>query len=459
MAIGKARTGRTDLDPVPHIPQDNVDGVINRVPLAVPVPTRNAIVDSQYVNTAILTMHTEGDNWFVNYYRQLLGLSDALRSWDVSAMAASQQYELTKKYIIKVDSALVPSQDDATKEFSVAGEGGMVYGLVPNKGDMFTADIGGGQMGLFVVVSSERRNPLKQSTYQVRYGLHSILTPELLAKLDAKVVKKQVFVPSLIERFLSPFLTEAANAAVIDLETIDIEQREHFMNMFWSTDVVSIKLPTSECRYYDGFHAVFCKYLGLGNIRRPIDYYKYGEIGDGEYYTLWDMIIKGEGRVTREPIRDVGVLSVKAFTGIHVQRGVRWSPYSHAIFPRHETFGMSEESKALVNATILMTLPEEDKLVPVVALPEPLGENNTLSGRPMYYPLSFTPYVLSTAFYDGNVNDMCVFELMLNRILKGDAIPHGITSALATELYKLPLMSQYYYGPLLLAIVHYSMQM
>lgn len=443
---------KTQAPPLPSNPQANLDGVAERKPVVTDVATRKSVVDSQYAPLSHLVIHTGGDAWTVDYYRQLNGLDDPLQPLQRGTLPAHQQYCKVERFTLKVDTPLEPVQDPQTKEFQLTGEGAVEYGLIPNKGDMFVADIGSGRVGLFCVSSSERLIDTKLATYRIRYQLVDEYTPVWETDLEGKVVETLVFESSMVELHDSPFMSQAAHRQLLTLNDYGDRISQQFMDRFWSRDVQSLLVPQTAQRLYDGFHAAFCLHLGLGDVLRPIDVYRYGTVDAEDVPTLWGAFMEMDTWPLEDACRKIGGVSVRSFGGTAAYRGVTWSPYEQALYPDG---GVPDYRDALKIATAWPIFTDYPPARPPQALPHDVGERHQLTGRLMYPTLSGTSYVLSEAFYEGATLEMSVLELCCWRMLSGESVASELTQVLCEHVFRRPLLEQFYFMPLLLVLIHY----
>ncbi|AQT27944.1 putative virion structural protein [Vibrio phage pVa-21] len=447
-----AETENVGWEQDPHNPL-NIDGVVENKPVVTKVQERRSVVDSEYTPITHLILHSSGDMWTVDYYRQLIGLDDMLRPLSFDVDIAEQNYELIKGFKLRVDDPLQPEQDTETKEFNVTGSGAITHGIVPNTGDMFVADIGNGKAGLLAVTSSEKASYTKDAAYLIRWVLVSEMDDEKWAnELARKVSKTLHYVDELAEMYDTPFMTESAFNTYVSLARQDERLIEYFKELFWSKEVHSIRMADQDEKIYDGFHARFCRDLGLTDVRRPIKTYSLGRLDDEDVNTLWDLF--DEMDTYRMPMlhRDFVLNMSKSMPGLHVMRTIAWSPFTWALVPE----GVIDDIDGEVEFRDGLLTPEvvSNGKGPTM-LPEALRARFNLAEKPLYDLVTFKPYVLSTAFYDGNRAEMNILEQMLHRALCNEVVPPEVVDVLTRELFTEPRLSIYYYTPLILVLIHY----
>lgn len=429
------------------------DGVVENIPVVTKVQERRSVVDSEYMPVTHLILHSSGDMWSVDYYRQLVGLDDMLRPLSFEVGPAEQNYELIRGFQLRVDDALDTSQDQETKEFTVTGAGAITHGIVPNSGDMFVADIGNGKAGLLTITSSEKASYTKDASYLIRWTLVSEFDdPKWRKELDSKVSRTLHYVNELAELYDTPFMTESAFNTYVSLAKQDVRLIDFFKEMFWSKEVHSIRMAEQDEKIYDGFHAKFCRDLGLGDIRRPIKTYGLGRLDDEDICTLWDLFEDMDTYRHSMLHRDFILNHVKTMPGVHVMRTIAWSPFTYALVPEgviEDIDGEMVFSAGLLEPEVIANSKG------LTVLPEELRKRFNLSSKPLYDLVTFKPYILSTAFYDGNRSEMNILEQMLHRALSSEVVPPEVVDVLCREIFTEPQLSIYYYTPLILVLIHY----
>lgn len=436
----------------PNNPQDLSDVVENK-PVITQVSTRRSVVDSEYMPTSHLIIHSSGDKWRVDYYRRLAGLDDVLQPLSSGMSATEQQYELIKDAYLHVESPLTTSQDNTTKEFSVTGEGSLTHGITPNYGDMFVADIGNGSMGLFTITTSLLTSYSKGAAYTLEWVLvDDISNGTYQEQLDQKTVRTLHYVEELVELYDSPFMTESAYATYVDLHEQDHRLIKNFQHRFWSSEVQSLRIPGQDLKGYDGWHAAFCRDIGLVNNRYPVQLYNLGRIKDSDITTLWRLFSDMDDY--RFPLLHTAFClhSVKSLPGKHVTRSVAWSPFDLALVPTGDV-ETADGVVSFYDDEMSFDIPPVSKMP--VSLPTDLQKRFNLPPAPLFKNATISPYVLSQAFYDKDMDNVSILELMALRLIKGDVVPPEVVSVLASELFTENAISVYYYTPIILVLIHY----
>ena len=109
--------------------------------------------DNRYTPRINLITHVSGSEWIVNYYSQILTTDSQLSGQQLSLNATNQQYKKINQFKFKVSSPLTTSQNTEDNSMEVVGESIIPNFIIPNVGDMFVADLGEGNIGVFKINS------------------------------------------------------------------------------------------------------------------------------------------------------------------------------------------------------------------------------------------------------------------------------------------------------------------
>lgn len=416
-----------------------IDPIIENAPVAVTRPDRNALIDSNYTPAQNLVSHIEGAPWTCNYYRQVLGKDNTVKPLQVGVSSAHQPYDLYRGYILRVNSAITTNQDPETKEFSAVGEASMFYGLVPNVGDMFVADAGGGELGMFTLTEVERMGYMKQACYRINFQLICRGQDPRFDLLESRVQRTFVFDVELLELMDNPFLSLDDHLKFEGLAEQHARISRYFKAKFWSAQVNTLKVPQQNGLLYDGFHSEFCRYIGLENPLESIRVHQLGGLPYDGVGTLWSAFKELSTHPLMLAHRKFNVILTNMFMSYPVLRGIYYTQFEELIYPSGD-FGNDDPGVLKATGSLMTRLP-------------PAGEV-TADGD--YFPIDYDDaYVLSHAFYDEDPTKMSGFERLLYDMLCQKAVPVDKVDKLAKGYFKLALLEQFYYAPLLLVLINY----
>lgn len=506
--VGQAGTPKPIEDPerangatVPLNPQ-KLDGTVENEPELNYLPTRRSVVDSEYTPLSHIIVNAEGDKWPNDYYKAQVGMNDELMPLAQGTAVPHQQYIEIKDFIIHVTAPLQQQQDQETKEFTVTGEGTVFYGLIPNKGDMFVADVGDGRAGAFTITETERLSYSKEACYRISYVLTDYLTQAIEGQLTAKTVKTYHFELALVEMHESPYLTESDYQMYVSLNEQSGFLTNHFNRLFWARVAQTVALPQQRSLTFDAFHADFCMNVGLGGQHNPITMYSNGYVKISEIYTIWNILKDMDAGQIPYAHPTFGIASAEAFFECTANRGIAWSQFAYTVYPTSDfvTGGYDEQIRTAVavikdhlngdpdyngckccNYEMLdygivdqyrfklprdlcgccddedePTTPPEPSTPPVdpekpqppIVPPRP---------KPMFPLIGVTQhYVLSKAFYEGDRELMSKFELVIMDMLEGKPILTKDVSMFCQAIRKHSQLQQFYFIPIILMLIRYS---
>lgn len=210
-------------------------------------------VDSRYTPLKSLIQYLEGSSWIVNYYSQIIDSSDETGPQQSDQNPIYQQYLLIHELEMKVQQALTVTQDTESKESEVVGSAMMYPGVIPNKGDMFLADIGDGRAGIFTITTAEKKSILKDSAYRIDYTLIGYTDENKLNDLKRKTIQEAYFVKDYAKFGQNPVVLAPDFEKLIDLrEVYKVLVNQYFAD-FFSHDFQTLIVPDQTSPTYDPF--------------------------------------------------------------------------------------------------------------------------------------------------------------------------------------------------------------
>ncbi|MGL5648914.1 MAG: hypothetical protein ACRDDY_13785 [Clostridium sp.] len=412
----------------------NLEGTTEFKPTVVLRPERTAVVDSTYLDHSRLAPHLSGAPMKAVYYSSVVGKDDTLRPLDLKANPVNQQYHCYRDMILRVTSPLNPSsQDTDSKEFNLVGSADMYYVMPPNKYDMFVADAGGASTGIFTITDVEKLSHLKFSAYRVDYKLVGIDNMEMLQNLEAKSIRTMYYDESLFDYFNTPFLDEDTKKKYETLGEILDDLHRDYLDTFWDQARFSFRMPTADgSTVFDPLISDYIRYIGLEDVQRPATTWGVGALDLTRCKTLW-WLLKQEGYESlRYVTRDVRPYPVKQFNVHARMRNITYSPYAVVMYPIVKGPYENTDTNRLYPTTVDYGSQEESEDFPVI-------------GR--------STYVLSEAFYSGDVEKMCTIERLLASMLKSDPVNVNKLIDLAKAIPTMEYIRRFYLTPILITII------
>lgn len=362
--------------------------IFNPEPLEVkqPVPVKQItdtgatapVYDNVNNQAPPLITDIDGQLWVVDYYKQMLAENDTPRPLDITLDPSLQQYLMINNFHISATDDLTSDTDPVTGTTTITGEG-LIYPdtIIPNVGDMFIGRIDARTLSIFVILEAQRESFYKRSVYRVTYRVFSGYDLNLASNLASKVVDKHFFDSRRLKTGIAPIVSYTT----INNEKQYLKEIENILDRlyleFWVNDIESFGWIESSLLTYDPWAINFYNTVIGRSIRgtkdMPRAYAFNGSEDLANKPTLWRVLRKSNS------------------TGLKY------------LYPR--VF----DSK---NVFHLETTNYYDSIIHTKINRIPMPKRWS---RPII-DLSTGTYVLSHAWYEGDLNSMSPIEVMLTSI-------------------------------------------
>jgi hypothetical protein len=237
----------------PDVPCVEGDGPLPDAVLMEPEVYRGITIDLEYAAPSHMMAWTNGSNWVVDYWSQVLTKNQQPMVQNVAREPAYQQYRWLHNILLKVNSALDQTQDDTINTWARTGSGHTYGYLTPNKHDMFAAGIGDGRTGLFTITSAKRVTIQEGSTYAVEWKQVGELTKERLDDLKRKTIKEWWYSAASLASGCGPFISgeekERSDRYAKLLRTLV----NNYVTDFFSVEHSTFLVPDQLYKTYDHF--------------------------------------------------------------------------------------------------------------------------------------------------------------------------------------------------------------
>ena len=422
-----------------------------KAPSAAPPPTptvnlyssdyQTSVVDTNENPISSLIVFVEGTPWATDaYYSQLVGNNDELKPLDLNLSATHQQYTKVSGLVMKVTAGLSGPQDQTTKQFSLVGASTMFPFVVPNVGDMFTADCGNGRLGLFTVTLAETKTILKETCYSVEYGMVAILDAAYANDLARKTVKTVFYNGDRTSTQQNPLLEESEVLTLKTAKQIEKQLLAEYISEFFNLEVMNFAVPEQGTLVYDHFittlitslystdcHPVFRKMKGI-NI-------------DGtflsEKITLVNALLTFEQGYLPQSFRKIKLAETTIFDHRACMEGIRYSGYDYIAFP--DTDDLKYVGK-------VFKVPELLDSMARVSIP---------ANQPHFTPVvDGGHYLLSEEFHQGTHNGTTL-EITLRKVFDNEPIEYQNVKLIINEIKQGGQIDRYYYLPIVLILLKY----
>lgn len=402
---------------------------------------KHSVVSSKLTPMGFLLTMVEGTSLTVDYYSQVLGRDEEPSTFDPYKDGAHQQYVYTKNLEIKLQSELSQSFDPEDQTANITGTAVMYPYHRPNVGDVFIADIGDGQAGLFSITDVERKSMFKQACYEINFVLADYLTPDLESKLKQKTVKETEFVKDFMVYGQNPIIATTDKVKYDNLSDLRDDVLSDWLSEFYSVEFRTILVPNKNTPTYDPFilemlskifnrtdHVLLTDLQRLNVDERNLNYSN----------DIWDVLIQREAFMLRSAFSKIQVISSKAMLSNPFLHGAYWSGIKALIMPVSNGFYMDD------NLGVNCVFRSNESLT----LQQVSDANNDLPD------ISDKSYVFSHRFYqDTNAKGLSKLEYLVNNYLNFKANDDKEIVRLVNLRHEWSKLERFYFTPVLLILL------
>lgn len=426
---------------------------------------RSIAVDSKIQPRNMLLTHVEGSRWIVDYYSQLVTPDTDVAAQELNRPEVYQQYIEILQFELKVTEPLSPSVDPESSEITYVG-GATIYqiAMVPNVGDMFTADIGDGRLGLFTLTAVEQRSILRDTTYAIRYELTSYLDALQKDDLQRKVTKRTHYVRDFIAIGKSPILVNSEYVTYKSLLEWIARIPPMYFAEFFNHEFKTFVIPDQNVSTYDPFLTKFVS-LVFSNVKfseyMQLNVLNVDSTDAQPVKTIWDALLE-----RREHILDYASLKMEIqSTTSHYTRpryaGITYSGIKLVVQPMGMTkpFGTTMAQNPTPSKPREFQRPMElgqaiyDYMLEGL-LGELDGEGTPPPPPPIIHPITVDAYyVLSEQFYLKQYAATSILEKLVVQYLDRKAMNHKALLQLCETSMTWGHVERFYYLPIIYVMV------
>jgi len=444
------------FNPKPTAPPPAVDSPVR----ALAPENKNIIVDSRYVPMHALLTQIDGTPWIVDYYSQVVDKDNAIAGQQLTRLGINQQYRLIKGFELRVTTPLSGSQDTESNTMILTGTSLMFPCLIPNAGDMFLADIGDGQLGVFQLTETKRESVMKDTVHEVNYQWVAYATPDRIADLDKKVVKTEVFVRDNLMHEKYPFLAVAEYEAHTKLRRLYSELVPMYFQTFWDNEYTTLMVPDQPRSTYDPL--LLNAVLKIVSTRDSALVLKTRQLNcDGDNalkaVSVWDVLLERSTMQLERMFTRATTVPARAFPRVAFFESICQSGVNYVVYPidpeRSVLAGKLTQRKTPADP---IYRPDYDgdggPLIPVQVL-SGLDEVEGYALQTDIPKAALTDfYVFTERFYDDRVGQSRL-ENFVHDYLERKPIDPAAFLHLAQDYPRWAPLDQFYYGPVLMLLI------
>ncbi len=434
-------------------------------------------VDTEYTPSSALLTWVEGSNWTVDYYSQVLGSDNEPTPQDINRDPIYQQYKLIKAMDLKVTNPLSFSQDPQLRTMEVRGSGITYPFLVPNKGDMFVADVGDGRVGVFTITEALRSTILRDSVYTVEFMMVAELDRTRLNDLERKTIETYHYSQDSLIRGCGPFVTEQEKTRHQRYAELRHELIRRYLTDFLSQEHSTLLVPDQLRKTYDHFvtRAVNMLVSTQDDMRlRRVKELNVTAEPVMSQPTLWDALIRLDDTRLYGTTQKATCLSTNYFRGRPTMQALGYTGISRVVFPMEASTAVDAQYDS-EDATVPQGIPFREGR-PRRPLEGPHKDQATRN--PIYFqttplshgiepwklPADIHPvvkdeyYVLSRAFYQRDKPAQSKLEQLTYQALRGEALNLDQLDHVLERTLEWDNLERYYYHPILFVLLKLGMQ-
>lgn len=444
-------------------------------PRVEPEVFRGITIDTQYTPASSLLRWVEGSNWTVDYFSQYLGADNEPTPQSLERSAIYQQYKRIKGMELKVTTPIAFQQDQTLKTMEVTGAATTYPFLIPNKGDMFVADIGDGRIGAFTVTQASRSTILRDSVYTIEYVLVEELTRERMDDLEEKTVRTYHFSADSLIRGCGPFVTETEKVRAARYTELFQELLPRYLTDFFSREHSTLLVPDQPLKTYDAFlvrAVLLTTNSQLDNRLRRIREMNVGVDPVMRQPTWWDALVRMDDSYLYGVTQQILVRNTSTFRGRPTMQAIGYTGIHRLIYPVDaptdvDTF-YDGDSHAYSGGSVLQ---EGRPRRPLPGQPQDQATRN-----PRYFqttpveddtppwegPADIHPvtrddyYVMSEAFYTNDKAEQSKLEMLVMQMLTGEALNFDQLDSLLESARDWDNLERFYYHPILFVLLKHA---
>jgi len=430
-------------------------------PINVHTENRTAVVDTGVERLGNLLTHVEGMSWYVTYYQQVLGEDDQTGTQEVSLDPVNQQYRKIEAMEYKVQSPLSVSTNSETYAQTLTGSAVIYPGtLIPNKGDVFLADIGAGELGVFTLTKIELMSHYKDRCYEVSYRMVRRVdsrTDVYLIDLDHKVVREYTYIKDYLVYGKDPIITSSEATLNQRLQSQIDAVLMYYFNVYYSDDHATLLFPDNRSITYDP--AIPKVMLSLFNTHDYPFVHKLRTINteaipETQQMTIWDVLL----RRTPELLATIPKTAKRVPTGHYANNpqlyNIAYSGMEYVIIPER-VYSVNQHRDVRYLHDYLPSLEVRYKDLGKQMSSRHELDTGHLPDTPIVRRLD--TYVLTAGIYTRTEVDT-ELETLVSSYLSQTGINRESLLRLSERALRWPYLEGYYYIPVLLILMLTSLR-
>lgn len=456
----------------------------NPVPEVYDKPYRHSVVDSVKTPIETLAAWLGGSNWQVDYYSQIFGKSEELKSFDPTSLSPYQNYHKINRLIIKLQGAIDNNDLTDSGRYELTGSAIITPhpNLVPNVGDAFIGDMGEGQAGQFTVVSVQKLSNNLSSAWRINFKHERAVDSTLERLLQTKVTRESYYNRDYLITGQNGILATEEYLAVQSLERYLQQISTQFVVNNFSHENHTLIVPGQTLPTYDPYVTrAALRVIAVTDAPqiRDVRELNCDDHRIPKFSDIYTVILKRDPTLLYSGFRQFAKILTNMLTPSVFQNSIRYTGIKAIVVPfkpqldndnysglneliqlsRSTTTdsglsmnGVLDDCHCYGDLNIPLNCECEDPVIPT--------EDNPVVGEPGFDipTISNSSYILSSAFYEKKLIECSLFERLLWNILDNKPIDNQQVYNFAVKYHLWGRLEQFYLGPLLILLIRASLR-
>ena len=418
----------------------------------------DSFVDTRYTPSTDLLTNISGAPWVVTYFSQVIDENSVIQGQSLQKMGPYQQYKRINHLEIRVTTTLSVSQDTTTKEMTQNGTAMLFPYLIPNEGDMFVADTGDGNFGIFQVTNSNKKSLFNDSVYEIDYILISIGSQERIDDLITKSVETYTYVKTFLQAGKCPLITQDEFNLTANLKKDFKFLANWYVDHYYNSTQGTIIVPEQDMVSYDPILVYFLK--AIISTDDCFNIIKINALNHNDLHATYDSclltgLLKKDIRYIKTGWKRAGFSSYTQFNKSAFLFGGYFSNVNYFLNPLDIDFDDKEGPVYLYKQNSLPITRRTTKITHKTISDK---IDNYLETPYIYLVTIDDYYILSEAFYNKLEGKMSCLESMLMNYLNDEALDLNLLRQLSDDAMNWSSLEKFYYIPLLLLLLKYTLK-
>lgn len=434
----------------------------------VPVDMRTALVQTRNQPRQSLITQAGGSIFPITVYKQLVREHDSVKPQALNLDAPYQQYEKINNVETRLQGDFSYSFEEEEGDRVITGTLILYPGLYLNTHDMFEADVGDGQLGLFHIYSQpEPLSWMGQACQQIQFRMVARDDALRQADLKAKTVEEFYYVVDFIRFGKNPVLISSLYHDYRMLYRTSETMISEYLRLFFSPISQTLMIPGQEQKNgncYDPF--LVSAVLGvLETTQHPLLRKVQAHNTDAQYAfrttTIWDALLQMEPSHLHLACQQLGLVQKGVLKTRANYGGAYWAQIDMVVFPIESR----EDADSVRSPTMQYTTTRlSDGPAPIHDFNRLIREKDLTDVKvveereakekvPNIINVNVDDYyVFSKAFYEEDYTKMSKLEKLVWSVLNQQELDVPVLAELVRQSKEWDKLERFYYVPVLMIL-------